>query len=88
MLENLKSLVWTGGGQGILFAVVVYVVAGLVGFKSGFQCFELSGVSSPSFVLVNPLLRGRECGTIGGMAQDLNILHCYCYDLPLHVISP
>ena len=54
MLENLKSLVWTGGGQGILFAVVVYVVAGLVGFKIGFQCFELSGVSSPSFVLVEP----------------------------------
>ena len=37
------------------------VVAELVGFEIGFQCFELSGVLSPSFVLV-------ELSTAGGRA--------------------
>ena len=44
-----------------LFAVVaVVVVAGLVGFEIGFQCFELSCVSSPSFVLGEPSTMGER----------------------------
>ena len=36
------------------------VVAGLVGFEIGFQCFELFSVSSSSFVLVEPSTTGER----------------------------
>ena len=36
------------------------VAAGLVGFEIGFQCFELSGVSSPSLVPVEPSTKGER----------------------------
>ena len=36
------------------------VAAGLVGFEIGFQCFELSGVSSPSLVPVEPSTTGER----------------------------
>ena len=38
----------------------VAVVAVLVGFEIGFQCFELSGVSSSSFVLAEPSTMGER----------------------------
>ena len=36
------------------------VAAGLSGFEIGFQCFELSGVSSPSLVPVEPSTTGER----------------------------
>ena len=36
------------------------VIAGLAGFEIGFQCFELSGVSSPSLVPVELLTMGER----------------------------
>ena len=44
----------------MVVVVIMVVVTGLVGSEIGFQCFELSGVSSPSFVQVETSTMGER----------------------------